>query len=90
MPDETTNLTEIPRSSYEQTRLEVYAALQSLVEICLAGHGDKHLLWSIHKVRHELLTSLSAKAGVAYPELLEWLTDQDRIQLPRGRVEKKR
>jgi hypothetical protein len=87
MPNEPTPKADIPRAVYEVTKVELYTEMQELIDTCEAGHGDKQLLWSIRKTRHELLKSLSARAGVEYPELLEWLTDQDRtVQAPHYRA----
>ncbi len=78
MADGTIRQADLPRELYETLKVQLYTAIEGLIDVCEAGHGDKHLLWTIRKVRHELLKSLSASAGVEYPELLEWLTDQDR------------
>jgi len=78
MADEPIRKPDLSREQYEHMKVEIYVELQKLVDLCDTGHGDKHLLWSVRQVRHELLKSLSARAGVEYPELLEWLTDQDR------------
>ncbi len=78
---------EIPRTIYEALKVELYTEMETLIDVCEVGHGDKQLLWSIRKARHELLKELSARAGVEYPELLEWLTDQDRtVQAPHYRA----
>ncbi len=83
MGDESTRQAEIPRDLYETLKVQLYTEIERLIDDCEAGHGDKQLLWDIRKARHELLKSLSARAGVEYPELLEWLTDQDRtVQAP--------
>ncbi len=74
---------DIPREVYETLKVQLYKELENLIHECDAGHGDKQLLWDIRKARHELLKSLSDRAGVEYPELLEWLTDQERtVQAP--------
>ncbi len=87
MANEPTSQVDIPKAIYEALKVELYTKLENLIDVCEAGHGDKQLLWSIRKVRHELLKSLSARAGVEYPELLEWLTDQDRtVQAPHYRA----
>ncbi len=69
---------DLQRDVYEAMKVQLYTAMQNLIDDCQAGHGDTHLLWSIRRARHELLKSLSASAGVEYPNQLEWLTDQDR------------
>ncbi len=74
---------DIPSEVYETLKVQLYREMENLIDECEAGHGDKQLLWNIRKVRHELLKSLSDRAGVEYPELLEWLTDQERtVQAP--------
>ncbi len=78
MADEKPGITNIPHPVYETIKVQLYQEMENLIDACEAGHGDKHLLWNIRKVRHELLKSLSDHAGVEYPELLEWLTDQER------------
>ncbi len=83
MLNEASHNAEIPRALYETMKVQLYTEMESLIAACEAGHGDKQLLWSIRKARHDLLKSLSERAGVEYPELLEWLTDQDRtVQAP--------
>ncbi len=78
---------DIPREVYETLKVQLYKEMENLIDACEAGHGDKQLLWNIRKVRHELLKSLSDRAGVEYPELLEWLTDQERtVQVPHYRA----
>ncbi len=78
---------DIPRQLYETIKVQLYTEMENLIDECEAGHGDKQLLWNLRKVRHELLKSLSASAGVDYPELLEWLTDQERtVQAPHYRA----
>ncbi len=87
MENETPHTAAIPRDLYETMKVQLYTEMESLIDACEAGHGDKQLLWSIRKARHELLKSLSDRAGVEYPELLEWLTDQDRtVQAPHYRT----
>ncbi len=74
---------DIPREVYETLKVQLYKELENLIDECDAGHGDKQLLWDIRKARHELLKSLSDRAGMEYPELLDWLTDQERtVQAP--------
>ena len=86
MANEATRIADLPRDLYETMKVQLYTEMENLIDECEAGHGDKQLLWSIRKTRHELLKSLSASAGVEYPELLEWLTDQDRtVQAPNHR-----
>ncbi len=86
MANEATRRADLPRDLYEMLKVQLYTEMEHLIDECEAGHGDKQLLWSIRKTRHELLKSLSASAGVEYPELLEWLTDQDRtVQAPNHR-----
>lgn len=86
MRNEATRKADIPKGFYETMKVQLYREMENLIETCAAGHGDKQLLWSIRKARHELLKSLSASAGVEYPDLLEWLTDQDRtVQAPNYR-----
>ena len=86
MANEATRIADLPRDLYETMKVQLYTEMENLIDECEAGHGDKQLLWSIRRTRHELLKSLSASAGVEYPELLEWLTDQDRtVQAPNHR-----
>jgi hypothetical protein len=86
MANGTTHKTDLPRDLYETLKVQLYTEIEGLIKECEAGHGDKQLLWDMRRVRHELLKSLSASAGVEYPELLEWLTDQDRtVQAPSTR-----
>ncbi len=83
MADGATRQANMPRDLYETLKVQLYTEIEALIDECEAGHGDKQLLWDMRRVRHELLKSLSASAGVDYPELLEWLTDQDRtVQAP--------
>ena len=87
MNNEVPHQVDIPKDLYEMMKVQLYMEMESLIDACEAGHGDKQLLWSIRKARHELLKSLSDRAGVEYPELLEWLTDQDRtVQAPHYRA----
>ncbi len=87
MANELTSQADIPRALYETIKVELYTEMENLIDECEAGHGDKQLLWGIRKARHELLKALSAKAGVEYPDSLEWLTDQDRtVQAPHYRT----
>jgi hypothetical protein len=87
MADEAIHKADLPRDLYETLKVQLYTEMQSLIDQCEVGHGDKQLLWSIRKVRHDLLKLLSARAGVEYPELLEWLTDQERtVQAPGQRL----
>ncbi len=78
MPEKQPRNAVIPETVYETIKVQLYKEMETLIDQCEAGHGDKQLLWDIRKVRHELLRSLSDQAGVEYPELLEWLTDQER------------
>ncbi len=87
MANEPTPQADIPRAIYEAFKVELYTEMENLIDACEVGHGDKQLLWSIRKARHELLKELSARAGVEYPALLEWLTDQDRtVEAPHYRA----
>ncbi len=78
MANEAPREPDIARELYETMKVQHYTEMASLIDACEAGHGDKQLLWSIRRARHELAKSLSDRARVEYPELLEWLTDQDR------------
>jgi hypothetical protein len=83
MTNKTLQRTDLSKDAYETIKVQLYMEMQSLIDQCNVGHGDKQLLWNIRKARHDLLKSLSASAGVPYPEMVEWLTDQERtVQWP--------